>query len=112
MRSMISAVMLLAAASFPTALAQEPGSASSGFAYAKERCADCHAIDVQTERSPVRSAPTFKKIANTPGMTPMALTAWLHSSHKTMPDLIVKGDDLDNLVAYIRSLKTPAPDQQ
>lgn len=106
MRKAILSIVLLGATPL-SAWAQEPGSPARGLVYAKERCADCHAIDLATKRSPDRDAPTFKKIANTPGMTPMALTAWLHSSHKVMPDLIVKGDDLNDLIAYIRSLKSP-----
>jgi mono/diheme cytochrome c family protein len=85
--------------------AQEAGNVSRGEVYARDRCAECHAIDRQTEYSPVRAAPRFERLANTPGMTGMALTAWLYSSHKTMPNLIVRGENLDDLVAYIRSLK-------
>jgi mono/diheme cytochrome c family protein len=87
--------------------AQEPGNVIRGEAYARQRCAECHAIDRQTEYSPVRAAPRFERLANTPGMTGMALTAWLYSSHKTMPNLIVRDENLDDLVAYIRSLKRP-----
>lgn len=92
--------------------AQESGNVIRGEAYARERCAECHAIDIQTEYSPVRAAPRFERLANTPGMTGMALTAWLYSSHKSMPNLIVRGDDLDDLVAYIKSLKRKPPEPE
>lgn len=111
MRQAIVGILLLAAP-VNAAFAQELGSPARGLVYAKERCADCHAVDLQTKTSPVRSALTFNKIANTPGMTPMALTAWLHSSHDTMPNLIVRGDDLSDLIAYIRSLKTRSEDDK
>jgi len=91
------------------AQAQEMGNVARGEAYARERCAECHAIDAKTEYSPVRTAPRFEIVANTPGMTRMALTAWLYTSHKTMPNLIVRGENLDNLVTYIRSLKRQPP---
>ena len=54
--------------------------------------------------SPLAEAPTFQSVADTPGMTEMALTVWLQSSHPTMPNIILKPDDLRNVVAYIRSL--------
>ena len=105
MRLLLLPVAMLAFSAI--AEAQESGNVARGEAYARDRCAECHATDRQTEYSPVREAPRFEKLANTPGMTAMALTAWLYSSHKSMPNLIVKGENLDNLVAYIRSLKRP-----
>ena len=58
------------------------------------------------EFSPLPEAPTFESVANTPGMTELALTVWLQSSHPTMPNIVLKQDDLRNVVAYIRSLET------
>ena len=52
-------------------------------------------------------ATPFQTVANAPGMTEMALTVWLQTSHPTMPNIILEQDDLRNVVAYIRSLKTP-----
>jgi mono/diheme cytochrome c family protein len=106
-------LLLLAMFAVPAmAEAQTPGNVTRGESYARDRCAECHAIDRQTEYSPVRAAPRFERLANTPGMTGMALTAWLYSSHKTMPNLVVRGDNLDDLVAYIRSLKRPTAEPE
>lgn len=105
------ALVLAAAICAAPADAQEIGNAGRGKAYALERCAKCHAIDKQTEYSPVPSAPHFETVANTRGMTGMAITVWMHTSHRTMPDLVVKGEDLDDLIAYIQTLKRP-PDQE
>jgi mono/diheme cytochrome c family protein len=88
--------------------AQEPGNASRGEKYVREHCAACHAVDRQTRYSPIQSATRFEDAANTPGMTPMALAAWLHTSHPNMPNLIVKGENLDDVIAYIRSLRLPS----
>jgi hypothetical protein len=38
-------------------------------------------------------------------MTAMALTVWFHTSHPTMPNIIIHGEDLDNIIAYILSLR-------
>ncbi len=79
---------------------------AAGAAYAKQVCAACHAVLPNQEFSPLPQAPTFESVANTPGMTELALTVWLQSSHPTMPNIILKQDDLRNVVAYIRSLET------
>jgi mono/diheme cytochrome c family protein len=106
--------LILAAAvlSAGAASAQEFGNPGRGKIYATAHCADCHAVDAEARRSPLPTAPGFRKIANIPGMTPMALTAWLHGTHKTMPNLVVMGDDLHDVIAYIRSLRTAAPQPQ
>jgi mono/diheme cytochrome c family protein len=83
----------------------ETESAARGLAYAKEACVSCHAVTAGEGHSPELGAPTFEAIANTPGMTGIALNAWLHSSHPTMPNLIVDPDRIDDLAAYLRTLK-------
>jgi hypothetical protein len=39
-------------------------------------------------------------------MTPRALVVWMSTSHPNMPDLIIPPDDMDNVIAYIMSLRT------
>jgi hypothetical protein len=57
-------------------------------------------------QSPNRDAPSFEKIANIPGMTSTApaLAAALRTSHETMPNVIIKGSDLSDVIAYILSM--------
>ena len=80
----------------------------AGAAYAKKVCAACHAVLANEQISPLPQAPTFQSVADTPGMTEMALTVWLQSAHpgKTMPNIVLEPDDLRNVVAYIRSLES------
>ncbi len=89
----------------PAARAQE-ADIGAGATYAKQVCALCHAVLPNEQISPLPQAPTFQKVADTPGMTEMALSVWLQSSHPTMPNIILKPDDLRNVVAYIESLKS------
>ena len=84
--------------------AAQTGDPGAGAAYAKQVCAKCHAVD-RTGISPEPTAPPFKDVANTPGMTETALTVWLRTSHPTMPNIIVEPTDMDNVIAYILSLK-------
>ncbi len=79
--------------------------AARGLAYAQTACAMCHAVTAADPNSPNPDAPPFLVIANSPGMTPTALNAWLHSSHPSMPNLIVESDDRSDLAAYLNSLK-------
>jgi mono/diheme cytochrome c family protein len=82
----------------------EIGDPQAGFEYAQTNCAPCHAIG--EEKSPNSKAPRFRDVANTPGMTPTALKVWLQSAnHPTMPNIMIRGQDLRNLTAYILSLK-------
>lgn len=89
--------------------AQDGGDAREGLRYAQKMCAECHAVSAGEPRSPVADAPPFKAIANTPGMTGTALVVWFRTSHpllpKTMPNLVIEDDDMDNVIAYILSLR-------
>lgn len=89
--------------------AQDAGDAREGLRFAERMCAECHAVSVRQARSPVPDAPPFKAIANTPGMTGTALVVWFRTSHpllpKTMPNLVIDDDDMDNVIAYILSLR-------
>lgn len=83
----------------------ETGDATIGFAYAQQTCGSCHAVGAGEMRSPEARARPFDAIANTPGLTRTALNAWLHSSHTNMPDLIVEPGRVDDLHAYLLTLK-------
>ena len=104
MKTMIvlATAALLGGASGATA---QEGDVAAGAAYAKQVCAACHAVLPHENLSPLPQAPTFQSVANMPGMTEMALSVWLQSSHPTMPNIILAQDDLRNVVAYITSLK-------
>jgi mono/diheme cytochrome c family protein len=103
-------VGLAACAPSPPAAVNTPpaavlaGEPARGRAYAGEACAQCHAIRPDRTMSPNPLAPSFVEIANTPGMTRLALTVWLNSEHPSMPHLIVAPGDADDLAAYIASL--------
>jgi len=87
--------------------AAQIGSAEEGHQLARQICVECHLLGDEDGFSNNQNAPTFKQIADTPGMTGAALLASLQSWHKNMPNLIINGEDADSLVAYILSLKTP-----
>ena len=99
----IITVMIWATVS--SAQAQQVGSAQQGLRLAREACAQCHVVDKVAGRSTNADAPTFEAIAKTRGLTSAALAVALQTSHRTMPNIVIKGDDADNIIAYILSLK-------
>jgi mono/diheme cytochrome c family protein len=99
--TLLATALMLGIAS--PASAQDPDIAA-GKAYAEDVCAQCHAVLANDDASPHVAATSFQQIAETPGMTEMALSVWLQSSHPTMPNIILNQDEMRNVVGYIRSL--------
>ena len=89
-----------------TADAQEVGNVEAGHAYAKKVCAECHAVERGEKESPYLDLPTFQAVADSPGITERALAVWLQNPHPNMPNFILPQADMDNVIAYIMSLKS------
>lgn len=87
------------------ALAQEAGDPARGLDLSRKVCGSCHAVAAREVLSPVAGAPTFDEVADRPGVTGMGLTAFLRTPHRTMPDLILRPAEIDDVVAHILSLK-------
>jgi mono/diheme cytochrome c family protein len=87
------------------AQAQETTRVAQGLALARQVCSECHAIDTAQVSSPNSAAPRFETIANISGMTSTALLVALRTSHQTMPNLVLDGDELQGVIAYILTLR-------
>ena len=105
LRSMVSLVLAGLSFTVGNLEAQEVGNANQGLRIARAVCAECHLVDKVPGRSSNAAAPTFEHIANIPGMTDAALTAALRTSHESMPNIIIKGSDLSDVIAYVLSLR-------
>lgn len=107
-RMWLAAALALACAACanpePPLAARGDGAIARGAAFAVRNCARCHAIQPGERLSPIAQATPFQAIAETPGLTRIALTAWLNTSHPTMPDLVVEPERIDDLWAYLQSL--------
>ena len=86
---------------------EEIGNVAEGHAFARDVCAQCHAVERGEAASPDERAAPFIEVASTPGLTPMALFAWLQTSHPNMPALLLDEDEMRDVTAYILSLRTP-----
>jgi len=106
-RSMTRAAVAAAILSSVTcaAAAQESGDKERGRVMATRICAECHAILPGAANSPAPGVATFEVIANTPGMTALALSVWLTTTHRNMPNLILSSQERDDVIAYITSLR-------
>jgi mono/diheme cytochrome c family protein len=88
-----------------SAQAQQAGNARHGLRLARAMCSECHLVDKVAGRSTNPAAPSFETIAETPGLTSAALYSVLQSSHRTMPNIVVRGAAAKDIIAYILSLK-------
>jgi len=102
---MRKAIISVIAGIFATVPAVQAQDILHGRRLALEVCATCHAVLADQTRSPVVEAPSFKAVAAAPGMTATALNVWLTAqSHPTMPNLILRQADVQDVSAYILSL--------
>ncbi len=74
-----------------------------GKSTAERWCAACHFIDGRQEASD--AAPTFAQMANDPAFTEARLRNWLTDPHPPMPKLDLNRYTINDIVAYIQSLK-------
>jgi mono/diheme cytochrome c family protein len=87
------------------ATSQTEGDARQGENFAEAACSQCHAVGRRQFLSPNRYAPSFHSLAKSPGMTATKLHVWFETPHPSMPNLILRSDDKENVFAYIISLK-------
>lgn len=87
------------------AYAQNEGVAARGHDLAVKVCAECHGVEKGYQPSPEPFAPTFEAVANSPGMSPLAMSVFLQTPHATMPNLVLTATERADVVAYISSLK-------
>ena len=100
------ALIALAVLLEPAAIvAQDAADVGHGREIARTICAACHVVSKGQVVSPSSEAPPFPVLAATPGMTTIALTAALLTSHRRMPNIVLQPDERRDVIAYILSLK-------
>ena len=87
----------------------EPGNVGEGRAFAQENCSACHAIG-QTGTSPYAAAPPFRTLHqkyDVEGLAEAFAEGILvgHKGEKQMPEFVMTTDQIDDLIAYLKSLK-------
>ena len=74
-----------------------------GRALVQQWCKACHLADGSRTASDV--APPFGQIANDAAYTDTRLRGWLHEPHPPMPKFELDRRSINNIIAYIQSLK-------
>jgi cytochrome c len=105
MRSALIAFALIGALASGSAAAQSiPGSAETGERLARSQCSECHQLPGRPTAA-ASGVPSFQAMAKDPRLTELALRAFLQLPHDRMPNIILSRQEIDDLVAYIFSLK-------
>jgi mono/diheme cytochrome c family protein len=102
----ILAIMLLALAGGAASASEDiPGDAVLGHNLALKVCQQCHHVEAGEREGKLPDPPAFQNLADDTAMTPMALSVFLTTPHSNMPNLILTDAEVDNIIAYIESLK-------
>jgi cytochrome c len=106
MRLLFAGVMLLAVT--PMALALDPAE-QRGFTFVMANCSKCHAVGLHGESSlPV--APPFRTLHLRYPIEDLAksLAEGIITSHPTMPQFRLDAAQVNDVIAYLKSLERPA----
>lgn len=87
--------------------AQTAGDAVTGRRIVQVRCTGCHSLAPGTSTV---IAPSFPDIALNRAKTEDYLRNWLTSPHAPMPDFRLSQDEIDDIIAFLRTLEKSAPD--
>jgi mono/diheme cytochrome c family protein len=85
--------------------AQDIGDVDAGRQLAETWCANCHVVTTAQAQGTSTGAPSFRAVAAQQSITPMALSVWLQTPHHRMPDLHLTRNEIDDVSAYILSLR-------
>lgn len=98
-------VAMIIAFTAQQAAAQTEGDPDAGRKLAQTWCDNCHVVAPSQQQGTSTGAPAFTAIAAMKSTTFMGLRAFLQTPHDRMPDLHLSRDEIDDVAAYIISLK-------
>ena len=84
--------------------AQQRADVANGADVARVWCSNCHTVEARPTSSS-DAVPSFGAIAASPGTDAASLHAFLAKPHGQMPDLKLTQQQMDDLVAYVLSLR-------
>jgi mono/diheme cytochrome c family protein len=105
-RSAALFALCLTAFGTDVSFAQGVGDAAAGNHLASTWCTECHRISGR-DRDPTRTPPDFGAVAAMPRQTEMSLRVFLQTPHGDMPRYQFTRAEMDNIIAYILSLRSP-----
>jgi mono/diheme cytochrome c family protein len=96
---------ILASAALFSVAAQHMPDAAAGGKLAENWCSSCHVVGPTQARGTSTGAPSFAAVADMSSTTAMSLRVFLATPHWRMPDLHLTRDQIDDVAAYILSLR-------
>ncbi len=99
------AVALPIIASSPSMAVQHTPDAAAGRSLAERWCTSCHVVSPTQDRGTSTGAPPFAAVADMKSTTAVGLRVFLQTPHWRMPDLHLTHDEIDDISAYILSLR-------
>jgi Cytochrome c len=105
-KRLISIALMVALGAFlgTPAFAQDIGNPTRGWKLAIHTCSGCHWVSHEGKSGRLR-APTLSAIANTKGMSAMALNVPLLTPHRSMPNIVLNAQDRADVINFILTLK-------
>ena len=76
-----------------------------GEALARAWCANCHLVADNQDMPATADVPSFASMANDEAFTESRMSGFMRNPHPPMPDLSLSNDEVDDILAYIRTLK-------
>ncbi|MDP6953726.1 MAG: cytochrome c [Alphaproteobacteria bacterium] len=104
-KSAVALASVLAFTLAGAANAVEIGSPQIGGEIADDICAECHVVRDDQVNVRLVGLPTFREIANNPQRSENWLRTFMVTPHYEMPDFVFTQDQIDNILAYIKTLK-------
>ena len=94
------------------AMDQPPGDVGRGGVFVQEHCTFCHAVG-RTGSSPYAPAPPFRTLHEKYAVEGLAEAfaegiVVAHKGPREMPQFMLSPEEIDDLIAYLKSLETPS----
>ena len=105
-RRAVSRAWLIAAICLVPGLALAEGSPQRGRHFVEAHCARCHAVG-RAGPSPLAAAPPFRRLHERYPVEDLkeALAEGIVTGHPTMPEFRLDPDQIEDVVAYLKSLE-------
>ena len=106
-RAKATLLALLLAATPALAAPPTPTDPANGERLSRRWCAPCHLV-ASDQKTASTDAPTFMALANAPTKTPDGIADFLTlpgTTHSKMPDMALSRVEIDDITAYIATLK-------
>jgi mono/diheme cytochrome c family protein len=82
---------------------------AAGRSLAMRSCSACHVVSERPQQPAVDGVPSFAQIARNPNTTPDGLRTFIQAPHPPMPNFSLSRKQLDEVTAYIMSLRPRSP---